>query len=88
MTEQEYQPLFDRLLAEDISLEAFVVQLMRSWCSDWDQATQHAPAFQALLDRVFVSCDQYEAQPGGPFEIDAQQLRQAVTLQRQRWLET
>lgn len=85
-TEQNYQRLFDGFLVRDITPEAFVAQFMRHWRSDQDLSTRHDPAVQALLDQVFVSCDQYEAQPDGPCEIDAQQLRQAITLQRQRWL--
>lgn len=61
MTEEEYQRRFDRFLAGDITLEAFVAQFMRHWHGDRNEATPHDPAFQALLDQLFVSGDQYEA---------------------------
>jgi hypothetical protein len=87
MSESMYKHIIDQYLTRKFYVDIFIDKYFAQWKSDRDsgKAVSYEPRFQRLIDRLFTSCDCYREDPGKPYEISEEELRQEVDVLRHIW---
>ncbi len=91
--EAAYKRIIDSYLANVTDAEGYITAFMGQWRQDRDKEFEHPLVertpdtlrFGRLMDRLFTSCDCFDSDPQGPFEINEDVLRDEVRLFRYLW---
>ena len=88
MTETNYQQIIVPYLNRQTTADEFIASFMTQWRQDRDQPegvseeeeSVTAIRFHRMMNRLFTSCDCYDEEPVGPFEVMEKALRNEVEL--------
>ncbi|WP_083769102.1 colicin immunity domain-containing protein [Dyadobacter fermentans] len=84
-SETIYKLFIDRYLNDHVVVEEFIRSFFEQWRRDRDTGQNHDERFARLIDRIFTSCDCYNAEPEGPLEISELDLKTEVQLLTYIW---
>jgi hypothetical protein len=75
--EDEFKSLVRNFIEDKLSADEFMTSFIALWCENRDSGALYNSDARLgrLLDRMFTSCDAYEAVPDGPSEIDSVQFK-------------
>ena len=85
MSEHKYKTIIDDYLSNTFSVTEFIIKFMLAWKDDRDNNVAYDEKFQRLIDSVFTSCDCYNENPQGKFEITENELKQEISLLNHIW---
>ena len=84
MSESAYKSIIDDYLTDQLTVDEFINLFMNQWKYDRENDSLD-PKFGRLIDRLFTSCDCYDENPEGEFEISEKELKNEIQLLAYIW---